>query len=125
MNRRFFADAFAALRPAGTGLIIVSDNPNLLETTARTVRGLMAAAAASGPSSAEGPRLAWVARTGTDARGPRVTGVAGLGAAGLALVAEGTPQGFGAEGTSSYFDRLWASRSKQRRFYIHLAREAE
>ena len=50
--------------------------------------------------------------TGTDAGWPRVTGVAGLGAAGLALVSEGTPEGFGAEGTSSWFDRLWASRSK-------------
>ena len=115
MNRRFFTDAFAALSPAGHGLVIISDNPNLLETTAQTARGLM---------DAPGDPLPFVAKTGTAAGWRRVTGVAGLGAAGVSLVSEGTPEAFGAEGTSSYFDRLWASRSKQRRFYIHLVRES-
>ena len=71
---------------------------------------------------AQAPRLDFEARTGVDAGRPRVSGVAHLGAAGAALVSEGTPEGFGAEGTSSWFDRLWASRAKQRRFYIHLVR---
>ena len=119
LNRAFFVDAFAALQPGGLGLIIVSDNPNVLETAADTLRGLMR----GGSGSAEQP-LAYAPRSGVDAGWPAVTGVAGLGRAGAALVSEGTPDGFGADGTSSWFDRLWASRSKKRRFHIHMVRES-
>ncbi|KOO34211.1 pentatricopeptide repeat-containing protein [Chrysochromulina tobinii] len=44
-----------------------------------------------------------------------------IGPAGCQLVNEGWPAGFG-DGGASYFDRLWASRAKQRRFYIEVRR---
>ena len=116
LNRAFFVDAHAALQPGGLGLIIVSDNPNVLETAADTLCRLMRV-------DGEQP-FAYAPRSGVNAGRPAVTGVAGLGRAGAALVSEGTPDGFGAEGTSSWFDRLWASRSKKRRFHIHMVRES-
>ena len=103
------------------GLFIVSDNPVLLQTVARTLHGLMhpsGAAAAGGAAP-----LAFVARSGVEGGQPRVPPSARLvGAAAEALISEGVPRGFGTEGTSSYFDRLWSSRAKQRRYHIHVVR---
>ena len=59
---------------------------------------------------------------GADSGGPRVQAwVQSRG--GRALIAEGIPEAFG-DGGSSYFDRLWASRSKQRRFHIAVGKPA-
>ena len=149
LNAPFFVDAFSALKPGGLGLLIVSDNILILETAAETLRGLIAAAGGAsgvsaggaakgsargvgsggggvgsgGGASASPTSLAFVPRTGLDGGRPRITGVAGVGAACAALVSEGLPEGFGAEGTTSHFDRLWASRAKSRRFFIHMQRE--
>ena len=92
------------------GLVIVTDNPILLETCAKTLTRLMRG------------DLSFIARTGVEAGMPRVVGVTGVGTAGAALMSEGVPDGFGAEGTSSWFDRLWEARAHHRRFYIHLQR---
>ena len=108
LNEAFFARAHEALVPGGRGLIIVSDNPILLNTAARTLE----------QHTLQGRGLDFRVRTGTRAGWPRVVGVAGLDAAGAALVSEGLPEGFGANG--SWFDRLWSGRGHVRRFYIHL-----
>jgi len=98
INAAFLTNCHRALRPDGHGLLIVSDNPILLETVATTLGGLMA-------GSGGGRALSFA----TARPGP--------------LVVEGVPHGFGAEGTSSYFDRLWQSRAKQRRYHIHVIKK--
>ena len=98
INAAFLTNCHRALRPDGHGLLIVSDNPILLETVATTLGGLMA--------GSDGGRALSFA---TARPGP--------------LVVEGVPHGFGAEGTSSYFDRLWQSRAKQRRYHIHVIKK--
>ena len=108
LNRRFFADAFAALAPGGRGLYVVSDNLGLLDSVGETLYAAWDAVA-----------MPYVARSGTEAGRARVHGAYTRG--GGALISEGVPSNFGAGG-ASYFDRLWASRAKQRRFYIAIAK---
>ena len=124
LNEPFFRDVHAALTPGGHGLVIVTDNPILLETCAKVLVRLMRGGGGGGAAEERQPGLSFTPRTGVEAGRPRVVGVTGVGAAGAAIMSEGVPEGFGAEGTSSWFDRLWASRQHHRRFYIHLERAA-
>jgi pentatricopeptide repeat protein len=117
LNAEFLTHAHKALRPHGGALYVVSDNPILLEAVATTLLRLMQ----GGPAPAHrGTPLGFAARTGLDGGGAAPARV--TGAASQALVADGVPSGFGVEGTSSYFDRLWESRGKQRRYHIHVVR---
>ena len=115
LNADFLTRAHSALRPGGLGLFIVSDNPHILDTVAQSLHGLMHAS----------PPLAFVSRTGVEGGQPRAyLSSRAIGDAAAALISEGVPEGFGVEGYGSYFDRLWSSRSKQRRYHIHVVRTA-
>ena len=115
LNADFLTRAHSALRPDGLGLFIVSDNPHILDAVAQSLHGLMH----SSPSP-----LAFASRTGLDGGQPRVhLSSRAIGDAAAALISEGVPDGFGVEGANgSYFDRMWSSRSKQRRYHIHVVR---
>ena len=110
LNGAFFRDAFAALSPAGRGLFIVTDNLTLLESVCETLYALWDAQA-----------LPFVAKSGADSGRPRVQAWV-QSTAGRRLISEGMPADFGELGGTSYFDRLWASRAKQRRFHISIGK---
>ena len=105
LNAAFFRDAFAALTPGGRGLLIVTDNLSLLDGVSETLYRVWDAQA-----------MPYVVRSGADAGQRPVVGARSVG--GRALISEGVPSGFGDGGSSSYFDRLWASRAKERRFHV-------
>jgi tRNA G46 methylase TrmB len=111
LNAAFFRDAYAALAPGGRGLFVVTDNLALLDGVADTLYSLW-----------DGATLAYAPASGAEAGLPRVQAwVQTRG--GRALISEGMPEAFGGGG-ASYFDRLWASRSKQRRFHVAVTKPA-
>ena len=106
----FLWDALLALVADGR-LLIISDNLELLDRVSETLLSMRQHGAAGAS--------AFHAASGTASGAQAVK--ARIGPAGCQLVTEGWPAGFG-DGGASYFDRLWASRAKQRRFYIEVRR---
>ena len=106
----FLRDALLALVADGR-LLIISDNLELLDRVAHTLLDMRQHSAAGAS--------AFRAASGTASGAQAIK--ARIGPAGCQLVNEGWPAGFG-DGGASYFDRLWASRAKQRRFYIEVRR---
>ena len=108
--------AHRALRPGGYGLVVVSDNPILLQTVARSLLSLMS------------DGLSFEGRTGTMGGQPKVQPLhpALIGEASEKLISEGAPKGFvaaaGGAQQASRFDRMWASRAKQRRYHVRVVR---
>ena len=115
LNASFLKAAHRALRPGGYGLVVVSDNPILLQTVARSLLSLMS------------DGLGFEGRTGTMGGQPKVQPLhpALIGEASEKLISEGAPKGFVAAGgaqQASRFDRMWASRAKQRRYHVRVVR---